>query len=303
MALAVMLQPRPAFSDEISLFKGGQQIGHYKSLLDGLNPGDTLVFENGRRFTFEKNLGSGGTTQVLQVSDRTEKSYALHLPLNTGSHWNLKTPYVSFINITIDNHAPLRKAKLVPDMIDSSRNTYVLFELVSEKRTLYQFLRKQSYIEPNKKSWILTDLYKFAKKLAPFSEIVDFSPGQVIHDGKKWILLDYMQVTVLQNEISAHAFNAHYPFADIDTNLYRSLNMFEVSEVDNILQDIKAIIYQERLIFTKNNMNPISKEPFFITQNGKPANQRILGDILALDVQRTAMEQSPCLVSLITDQL
>lgn len=168
-----------------------------------LKKGDILVYDGLDRFQFNRYLGAGNTTLVLEVQQifpegKTDTIKALRIPKSRGK---LKLPgrpvgppIVEFLDYTAEGYADLKKAGIeVPKIYASKKNKYILTEMISFEMDAKTYLKNRQSMDPKFVKTADDALVRFAKSTARFLEIGDFRTNQLVYDAvkAKWILLDW----------------------------------------------------------------------------------------------------------------
>lgn len=166
----------------------GRAVDGYATILSNLKEGDVISFTNQKRFKIKKFLGSGNTTMILELEGSPPR--AIRLPKNSGSHskeftyGELLDSFVKGARYLEENAVPSVKIH------ESLAQEYAIVDKVNVDFTFGEFLKNNDISESDRKKMI-EEFYSFAKKTARLEKIGDFHPGQLVYDGKKWIVLDW----------------------------------------------------------------------------------------------------------------
>lgn len=199
---------------ETELYKAGVPHQNYNFLVLNLRKNDTIRFSDGSHFKIIKNLGSGGVTQIYQISEKE----AIRIPLFKGRrHINENSDTITaswFIDITFRGYPVLKNAGV--QMIDLIPGKYHPGEYIVVDLFKHE-LRLDRYIESFKKLTnpkIEQAFFEFVQSIAPFEFIDDFRLDQVHWNGQKWALLDWGELHYLNSEgiYGRHPLMNHLPY-------------------------------------------------------------------------------------------
>lgn len=270
---------------EVSLFFEGQPVFNYNHLIKSLKRGDILTFENQTRYQFIDYLGAGNTTQIVEVAaidnPNNPGPFAMRLPKANGTFHNhiFQLPYYEFLNFFINNKAPLEKAKLIPQVHSELAGQYVLLDKVNIDFNLTQFLNYSIPISDHIRTAAEDALLEFSEKVAPFIEIGDFWTDQVVFDGEKWILLDFVHASLLEGKVEPLTVKTKNPFWDILQYFPYKLTGDAVRYSHKQLSIINQIIYIERLKMIVSGKNSLTGAPIFLLSDDNHREKYIYEDI------------------------
>ena len=232
----VLLSTAPfVFADPIFLFpkRGENQpsanqvpVQNYRQKVSALQAGDELAFHDGSRFEFLSFIGHGKTTQVLKVKSLTGehrgKIMALRIPLKSGHiyeehHWNLNyvavdAPELGFtFSLYIDDiiwHAGhFAQAGFGPEFYGGLAGQYAAVELIDQKFTLDDYLNGKILLSPEEEKKVEQALIQFEKQATGIMSIQDIGePGQVLYDGKRFVLIDWFKVKYVSQNVYPWAY-------------------------------------------------------------------------------------------------
>ncbi len=248
----------------VSLFLNGAQVGNYNVLIGNLKRGYILTFEDQTRYRFIGYLGSGNTTQIIEVEilDRVspDKSVAMRLPKKSGIFVNdrYRTPYFEFINSFIKSKSALEKAELIPKSHGELAGQYILVDKLEIKFGLKDFLVGRIALGAEQRSAIEEALFVFSRKLAAFERIGDFSVNQIVFDGKRWVLLDFTGVVLLEGSVYPVVFEADHPFEQMPKPFLEDFAVGAKQYATAIINRISQEIFHERLKMAVDGKNIIT---------------------------------------------
>jgi hypothetical protein len=270
---------------EVYLFSEGQPVFNYNHLLKSLKSGDILTFDNQTRYQFIDYLGAGNTTQIIEVAAIDNPTnpgpFAMRLPKANGIFHNhvFELPYYEFLNFFMRNKAPLEKAKLIPQVHSELAGQYVLLDKVNLDFNLTQFLNFSIPIGDNIRTAAEDALLEFSEKLAPFIEIGDFWTDQVVFDGEKWILLDFVHANLLEGKVEPLTVKTKNPIWEILLYFPYKLSGDAVRYSHKQLSIINQIIYIERLKMIVSGKNSLTGVPIFLLSDDNHREKYIYEDI------------------------
>lgn len=282
---------------EVSLFSEGRPVFNYNHLINTLNSGDILTFDNQTRYQFINYLGSGNTTQIIEVAavdnPNNPGPFAMRLPKENGIFHNniFELPYYEFLNFFINYRAPLEKAKLIPQVHNELAGQYVLLDKVNIDFNLTQFLDYSIPISTHIRTTAEDALLEFSEKVAPFIEIGDFWTDQVVFDGEKWILLDFVNSRLLEGNVAPLTIKTENPFWNILQYFPYKLTGDAVRYSHKQLSIINQIIYIERLKMIVSGKNSLTGAPIFLLPDENHREKYIYEDIKKM---KAAVENNGC---------
>lgn len=161
---------------------------------------DVLIFSDGKRFTFKKNLGNGAATFVVE----TKEGMALRIP----KHATVVSSMNSYWKAYQDMQG-LRLPMVVAVETESQPPEYILVKKVDVKHTLNDWLKAKKIFSPKEEKAMKDDLIRLGKKMWPLSRIGDFHAKQLAWTGKNWVLLDFSGgATFIKKVASANPFSS-----------------------------------------------------------------------------------------------
>ncbi len=198
----------------------------YTKIISELKNGDELAFHDGARFEFQSFIGHGKTTNILKVRMLTGPHsgtvMALRIPLKGGllyreQSWNLyyvpegssslKLTFSLYIDEIIDHADAFFRVGIGPKLYQSLAGQYAAIELIDKRFTLDEYLRGKIVLSPNEENTVRNALLKFEQQATGVSSIKDIGePGQVLFDGKRFILVDWYGVSYVSENIYPWAY-------------------------------------------------------------------------------------------------
>lgn len=186
--------------DPIHLFgPDGKQRLDYSNQLEQLMPGDKIEFNDGMVYEFISKLGNGNTTYVVKVKPINNSSLpdiiALRIPLKKG-RFSLLYSYVDFIDLMGESYKTLNSSLVAPRLFRYEKGQYLAVELMSTSGDLMEFLSELDTLDSSIKLEKKRALIEFAKLMAPYSDIGDLRPDQILYDPtqQRWFLVDWTSV-------------------------------------------------------------------------------------------------------------
>lgn len=271
--------------EEVSLFSEGRPVFNYNHLIKTLKTGDILTFDNQTRYQFIDYLGAGNTTQIIEVAavdnPNNPGPFAMRLPKANGIFQNhiFELPYYEFLNFFISNKAPLEKANLIPQVHSELSGQYILLDKVNIDFNLTQFLNYSLPISAHIRTTAEDALLDFSEKVAPFIEIGDFWTDQVVFDGEKWILLDFVNASLLEGNVEPLTIKTKNPFWNILQYFPYQLTGDAIRYSHKQLSIINQIIYIERLKMIVSGRNSLTGAPIVLLSDDNHREKYIYDDI------------------------
>jgi len=231
-----------AWAGQVQLFQMDglhRQVGDYIVKVNSLEPGDELIFSNGKKVTIGKLLGSGNMTLVFEIAG--DPGQVLRIPKSSGEFRTQGASYSDFVNAFLMGNRTLKRWKIPSvEIIDAYPGQYVIAERIPTRFTFTAFLENYEIPPPLRKE-MKKALVEFARKTAPLETIGDFHSDQLVYvqERKEWVLLDWTdrsRTVALGDEKSIH--NAGNAFLSKKTFGGRA-NFFE--EFAEYAEDSKGI--------------------------------------------------------------
>lgn len=267
-----------SFAAEYNLFKnGGDLDSSYLALIEKeeLLSGDRLIAEAGRVFIFERVLGRGKTTVVLEVIElETNKRMAMRLPA-PSQQVTFKSAK-RYLNATLEGYAPLVENGIpLVEIYFHQEASYALVELVDVDFDLKTFLTRPESLNKALFPKAEEALIEFAKSSAQYTKIGDFHFEQLIYSSKrnKWILLDWSSGHSLAENENAIILLSPDSFIDIairydslghpvydKTMLGKTMVRRKITEREKRLyRKLREVTKRKRLQILGNNQKSIEK--------------------------------------------
>jgi hypothetical protein len=193
-----------------------------------------------------KKLGEGSNTIVFRVKDPKDNwYYALRIPNQTQER--------EYVEATMLGYTELRERGVYVPLVKEYRpESYILLE---EKEVIFdlgQYLDKHFYVNEAEN---LEALLRFAREVAPFSQIGDAHEENIVFSEKenRWILLDWTFGHELAEDSSS------LTIFDGDEGILSTGEWSDSSYDHPVIDKLREEIYQERLRIEKQDKLDIKR--------------------------------------------
>ncbi len=199
-------------------------VDNYEEILQNLKPKDVLGFEDGARFEFVDHLGHGETNYVLKVKavagNQIGKIMALRLPISrqplwvaqgwdlseidgsVGASYKLRLTFSHYIDATMEYADLFSRSGIGPKYHGGLKGQYNAFDVIPKSFTLDEYLSREVRFQGDEDRAIQAALGRFQWKTSGILGIQDISqPGQVIFNGRDFILVDWYGVRLVEGTI------------------------------------------------------------------------------------------------------
>ncbi len=245
----------------------GDQVDAYDAILYRLEPGDLLEFENDARYEFQKYLGQGKVSAIVQVKPFSPLGTdpgtitALRLPKyhNMNPKNGARFP-VTFLDYSIDEYPKLIRENVpVPPPYKMVEHQYIEMRLQHPEFDFDWFFTEGEKLPVEKRKLVMDQLLEFAKKTAHFRKIGDFSGAQIVFDSKlqEWILIDFSTGSKLITEKSllqrigfpaSSIFRIDAKYLLWEKNLLKNKKISYSPFQNDVLKMISAAVKEERKV-------------------------------------------------------
>ena len=172
-------------SNEFQLFKSARiKVNGYSDILLNLKEGNRVKFSDGKVFTIKKIISDTGLSFLFE----NELGDVVRIPNRMSGIYTNEQMLVGHAKL-IKLNVPIIKIKTE---LSSRHAEYIIAEKINSPQTLDEVLKHWNKIRKIDNSDQARGLLEFSEKMSVLTHIDDFSGDQVLWDGDRWILHDWL---------------------------------------------------------------------------------------------------------------